>query len=125
MLTFQFYVDYSVDIDNSVYTTYDIINGIYVFTVEQSRRFFLKLSGNVGFGIPDIYQNGQKLTPSPFGTINVTSNSVDIQSVNRQHEGTYAIRSSNGAQLTFRLKVIGMEIPQHLIRISISQTIMG
>ena len=135
MLTFQFYVDfyqsYSVDIANSVHTSYEVINGIYVFTVEQSQRFFLKLSGNEGFGTPDIYKDGQKLTYSRFGmvnvssVINVTSNSVGIQSVSPQHEGNYKIRSSNGVELDFRLKVTGMEMPQYLIRISISQLLWG
>ena len=99
-----------------MYTSYDVINGIYVFTVEQSGRFFLKLNGNVGSGTPDLYKNGQKLPFSPFGTISVASNSVGIQSVTPEHEGTYTIRSSNGDELTFRLKVIGMElylVPQH------------
>lgn len=117
MLTFQlYYADnfqsyvYSVDIGNSVYASYEVIDGVYVFTVEQGRRFFLKLNGNVGLGTPDVYLNGHKLIPSPYGTIMVSSNSVEIQSVNTGHEGTYRIRSSNGAELTFRLVVTGMKV---------------
>lgn len=107
---FQQRPKYSVDIRNSKYTSYDITNGIYVFNVEQGRQFLLRLNGYAGTGQPDLYQNGEKLMPSRSGTINVESNSVGIQFVNASHEGTYTIRSPNGAELTYRLSITGTEI---------------
>ena len=82
-------------------------------TREQGQRFFLKFDGNEGFGTPDLYKNGQIVPSSPFGTINVTSNSVRIESVNAGHQGNYIIRSSTGDELTYQLKVTGMEITSY------------
>ena len=117
MPTFQLSLDYfqqakrySVDIANSVYTSHNIINGIHVFDVEQGQRFFLKLNDSVGSGVPDLYKNGQKLMSSPSGTINVRSNSVGIESTMARDDGTYKSQSSNGAELTYRLNVTGMQV---------------
>ena len=94
-----------------MYTSYEVTNdGTYVFNVEQGRRFFLKLNGNAGPDEPDLYKNGKVLPSSHEGTIDVTSNSVGIQSVNADHAGNYRIRSTNGAELSYRLKVTGIEI---------------
>ena len=134
MPTFQFSIDYfqqsqrySVDTSNSEYTSYKVTNGVHVFNVEQGQRFFLKLSGNVGSSEPDLYKNGQKLLPSPLGTIYVSSDSVAIESVSASDGGTYKIRSSSGAELTYRLNVTGMEVISHTttFRLSISHIIIG
>ena len=111
--SFQQGQHYSVDTVNSEYTSYKVTNDVHIFNVEQGRRFFLKLNGNAGSGTTDLYKDGQKLTSSRSGTIDVNSDSVEIQIVSPGHEGNYRIRSSNGAELTYRLKVTGTEISSY------------
>lgn len=81
-----------------------------MFNVEQGTHFYLKLNGNPGPGLPELYKDGQKLYSSPFGTIRLTPNSVGIETATPGHAGTYKIKSSNGAELTFKVVVTGKTI---------------
>ena len=114
---FQQRPEYSVDLNNSVYTSqyYDTTTNEYVFVVEQGRQFFLKL--NLSANPPpsnanvNLYENGQKLQSGPGGTINLQTDSVGIRTTTKSHEGSYTIESSTIAgegSLRFRIQVQGI-----------------
>lgn len=106
--------EYSIDLADSQYASqfYDRIKDEYVFTVEYGTRFYLKLDTNA-FPPPtssnvELYRDGHHLQRMRNGTINLEGTSMDIQSANKGHEGTYTIEATNGATMKFRLEVEGI-----------------
>ena len=107
---------YSVDIGRCVYTSYfyDNATNEHVFTVEQGCRFFLKLnlSANPPPTSDDVILDriGQTLQGVPHNSIRFQIDSVDIQMVTIQHDGSYILRSSTSAgeaSIQFRIQVQG------------------
>ena len=103
---------YSIDFDNSVYTSYEHKHNEHIFTVEQGTQFYLKLNltANPWPTDNDLYQNGHLLQYSPQGTIYSGVDNMRIRSVNQSHAGKYKLSSTNHAgegHISFRLKVKG------------------
>ena len=91
--------------------SYDYTNGYYVFNVEQGTRFYLRYDTNT-YPPPtardfELYRDGRHLQRSPTGTIILEANYMEIQRVDQRYKGLYTIKCSNGAQVSFRLKVTG------------------
>ena len=94
---------------NSTNAHYTNARGQYVFTAEQSGRFYLEL--NLTANPPaincNLTKNGITL---PYGNTILTPNSVEIQNVQNSDSANYVISCSNlmgSVQFPFRLNVIG------------------
>ena len=102
---------YILDSINS--TRHSVENGEVVFPVEQGTRFYAKFTLTAS-PMPtgsNLYKNGQLLQRSPFGTIYLETDSVEIRSVQKSHEGNYTISCVNvmgEGRFSFRLRVVGM-----------------
>ena len=100
---------------SSKYTSYALENNQHVFTVEQGTRFYLKLnlSANPWPTSSNLYKNGIALQRASWGgqgTINLTADSVNIQSVQNTDAADYTISCSNSmgeGRFSFRLRVEG------------------
>ena len=84
---------------------------MYVFKVVQGTRFYLKLDINTypppSWRDVELYRDGRHLPRSPNGTISLDGTSMGIPSVDKGYEGTYTIKATNGAEISFRLEVEG------------------
>ena len=95
--------------------TYDYKNKVYHFNVEQGTRFELKLDQNTCQQLSDndvkLYRDGihlqRRYVPPGQPSITLHGDSFGIGSVDQRYAGNYTIRASNGAQLSFGLKVKG------------------
>lgn len=103
----------TINLNGSQYTSqsYDHVNGQYVFNVEQGTRFYLRYDTNT-YPPPstsdiELYRDGRHLQRSHGGTITLQGSYMDIQAVDQRYAGAYTIRSTSGAQVSFRLNVRG------------------
>ena len=83
----------------------------YEFEVEQGTQFRLQLSGNGTGRDPKVLQNGRVIPTSSNPNIFYEPNSIDVPSAQQFHNGQYKAIAPNGAEITFRLKVIGTSLP--------------
>ena len=103
----------TINLSASEYTSesYDYTNGYYVFNMEQGRRFYLRYDANTSppptAKDVELYRDGRHLQRSPTGTIILEGNYMEIKGVDQRYVGLYTIKCSNGAKVTFRLKVTG------------------
>ena len=99
---------YRIDIQGSTYKEVKVVSGNeYEFEVEQGTQFRLQLSGNTTGRNPKVLLNGQVIPTGPNPNIFYGPNSIDIPSAQQFHTGQYKAIAPNGAEITFRLKVIG------------------
>jgi hypothetical protein len=103
------------DSSASKYASYTYENNQPVFTAEMGTRFYLKLylTANPSPNSRDLHKNGIVLSPANWGdqhVINLTDDSVNIQSVQSTDAANYTISSSNSmgqGKYSFGLKVVG------------------
>ena len=101
---------YSIDHKHSRYNSHRIKNNEHVFTVQQGKRFYLKLYLNA-YPKPkdeDLYKDSELLQYDPNGTIYSGVDFMEIQRVVPNDAGKYKISSRNSVgegHFSFRLKV--------------------
>jgi hypothetical protein len=109
------YTDFVDNRLGSKYAHYALENNQHVFSAEIGTGFYLKLvlTANPSPTSCNLYKDGVLLPPATWnapGTIYITDDSVDIQTVQFTDAGNYTITSSNSmgqGQFSFRLNVLG------------------
>jgi hypothetical protein len=111
----------TIDLGGSQFTSqsYDYESGQYVFTVEQGTLFHLSYGANTYTTLSasdvELYRDREHLRRGQGGTITLEGSYMRIRAVNRTHQGAYTIRTSSGEQVSFQLKVKGMNEIEFII----------
>ncbi len=106
----------TIDLGGSQFTSksFDYQTGQYVFEVEQGTLFHLSYGADtytvLSASDVELYCNGQQLRRAQGGggTITLEGSYMRIQAVDRRHEAAYTIRALSGEQVSFQLRVKGM-----------------